>query len=71
MKYRAERVVYVAAEPGVAWTDVLALLARVWNEAEVISIMTPRIEELAQRQICLTPSRETSEKLPRHKIPAR
>jgi hypothetical protein len=71
MKYRAERVVYLAAEPGVAWKDVLALVQRVWNEAEVISIVTPKIAELAQRRICLTPSRETSEKLPRHKIPGR
>ncbi len=71
MKYRAERVVYVTAEPVVAWRDVLALVERVWNEAEVISIVTPKIGELAQRRICLTPSRETSEKLPRHKLPAR
>jgi hypothetical protein len=71
MKYRAERVVFVSADPGVARKDVLALMERVWNEAEVISIVTPKIGALAQRRICLTPSRETSEKLPRYKIPAR
>lgn len=66
MRYRAERVVYVAAEPGVAWRDVLALVDRVWSEAEVISIITPKIEELARRRHCLVPSRGPYQKLPRH-----
>ena len=71
MRYRAQRVVYVAAEPGVAWRDVLALLDRVWNEAEAISIITPKIDELAQRRHCLVPSRGPYENVPRHTKPAR
>lgn len=71
MKYRAERVVFVAAEPRVAWRDVLALVERVWNEAEVISIVTPKIDELARRRHCLAPSRETGEEMPRHTKPVR
>jgi len=66
MKYRAERVVYVAGGPGVAWKDVIALVDRVWNEAEITSIVTPKIEELARRRSCLVPSRGPYDKLPRH-----
>ena len=56
----------MAAEPGVAWKDVLALVGRVWNEAELISVVTPKIDELAQKRSCLVPSRGPYDKLPRH-----
>lgn len=61
----------MAAEPGVAWKDVLALVDRVWNEAELTSIFTPKIDELAQRRSCLVPSRGPYDKLPLHSTPAR
>jgi hypothetical protein len=63
MSYRAEKVIYVEAEAGASWLDFLELVDRVWAEAEVISLVTPRIDVLARKRICLVPSCGTCEKL--------
>jgi hypothetical protein len=56
MSYRAERVVYAGAEAGVSWREFLKLVDDVWPEAEVISMVTPRIDQLARQRHCLVPS---------------
>ena len=53
---RAERLVYVRAEPGVAFGEFVELVDRVWTEADVVSVVTPQIEVLARKRVCLAPS---------------
>jgi hypothetical protein len=56
LSYRAEKLVYVAAEADVSWGEFLELLDRVWPEADLVSIVTPEVKALAQRRYCLAPS---------------
>jgi hypothetical protein len=55
LRYRAEKVVYVEAEPGVTWGEFLTLVDHVWTEADVVSLITPQVDALARKSICLTP----------------
>jgi biopolymer transport protein ExbD len=68
MSYRAERVVFVAADTRVPWRDVLRLIDRVWHEAEITSIVIPNIEELARKRSCIVPSRGPHDQIPRPEI---
>jgi hypothetical protein len=68
MSHRAERVVFVTAAERVPWGEVLSVIDRVWLEAEITSIVTPRVEELARKRYCLAPSREPYHQIPRHEI---
>ena len=54
--YRAEKLLYVTAEAGVQWGDFVAMVERVWPEADVVSIVTPEVERLARQRYCLAPS---------------
>jgi biopolymer transport protein ExbD len=56
LKYRAEKLVYVRAEPGVAFGEFVQLVDAVRPEAEIISLITPQVEVLAHARICLVPS---------------
>ena len=56
MSVRAEKLIYVKADAGVSWEEFLELLDVVWPEADVVSIITPRVEALAQGRYCLNPS---------------
>ena len=56
MSYRAEKVVYIKAEPQVPWTEFLELVDYVWPEVQVVSILTPQVEAMARRTLCLSPS---------------
>jgi hypothetical protein len=56
MSYRAEKVVYIKAEPEVQWGEVLELVDNVWSEVNVIGILTPQVEALARQTDCLSPS---------------
>ncbi len=68
MVQRADKVLYVTADSGVAWGELLALVSRVWNEAEVISIVTPTVDQLARTRRCLVPSRRPYGQVPRHAL---
>jgi hypothetical protein len=56
MSYRAEKLVYVAADPQTSWADFLGMVSRVWPEADVVSLITPKVEQLARKRYCLVPS---------------
>jgi hypothetical protein len=56
LSYRAEKLVYVSGGPQASWGDFISMVDRVWPEAEVVSILTPEVERLAQQQHCLAPS---------------
>jgi hypothetical protein len=56
LKYRAAKLVYVRAEPGTSHGDFTELLDTVRPEAEIISLITPQVEVLAQTRYCLAPS---------------
>ena len=54
--YRAEKLLYVTAEAGVPWGDFVAMVERLWPDADVVSMITPEVEQLARRRYCLAPS---------------
>jgi biopolymer transport protein ExbD len=56
LKYRAEKLVYVRAEPGVSYGEFVQLVDTVRPEAEIISLITPQVEALAYARVCLAPS---------------
>jgi hypothetical protein len=56
LQTRAYKFVYVKAEPGVPFGEFVELVDRVWPEAEVVSIMTPKVDALARKRVCLAPS---------------
>lgn len=56
LKYRAEKLVYVRAEPGVAFGEFVQLVDTVRPEAEIISLITPRVDAVARARYCLAPS---------------
>jgi hypothetical protein len=56
LRTRAYGFVYVRAEPGVPFGEFVELVDRVWPEAEVVSIMTPAVEALARKRVCLSTS---------------
>jgi hypothetical protein len=53
MSYRVDKAVYVEAEPDASWGEFLELASAVWPEADIVSIVTPRVWESAQRNGCL------------------
>ena len=55
-KYRAEKLVFVRAEPGVSFAEFVQLVDAVRPEAEIISLITPQVEVLARARHCLAPS---------------
>jgi hypothetical protein len=56
LKYRAEKLVYVKAEPDVSFADFMELVDTIRPEAEVISLITSEVEVLARERWCLAPS---------------
>ena len=54
--YRAEKLTYVTAKADVTWGEFLELVDRVWSESDVVSLITPQVEVLAERRRCLAPS---------------
>ena len=67
--YRAEKLTYVTAEADVSWGEFLELVDRVWPEADVVSLITPQVQVLAERRICLAPSCGQCEMLRRNRRP--
>lgn len=56
LKYRAEKLVFVRAEPGISFGEFVQLVDAVRPEAEIISLITPQVEVLARARYCLAPS---------------
>ena len=56
MRTRAEKVIYVAAEPTVPWEEFVELVDSVWPEADVVSLVTPQVEAEVRRSFCIRPS---------------
>jgi hypothetical protein len=56
LSYRAEKLVYVTAEPQASWADFLVMVSRVWPEADVVSLLTPEVDRLRRQRYCLAPS---------------
>jgi hypothetical protein len=56
LAYRAEKLVFVAGDSQASWGDFIAMVDRIWPEADVVSIITPKVERLALQQNCLAPS---------------
>jgi hypothetical protein len=44
MSSRAEKVIFVKADAGVSWGDLVELGDEVWPEADVVSILTSQVE---------------------------
>ena len=55
-KYRAERLLYVRAEPGVPFAECIELIDAAWPEVEITSLITPQVEAQARKSYCLSPS---------------
>jgi hypothetical protein len=53
LRYRAEKIVYVKTEPGVSWEQFLDLFDNVRPEVEIISLLTPQVDTLFRRRLCL------------------
>ena len=53
---RAEKPVYVRAEPGISFGEFVEFVAAVRPEAEIISLITRRVEALPSARYCLEPS---------------
>ena len=56
MRTRAEKVVYVAAEPTVPWGEFVELVDSLWPEVDVVSLVTPQVNAEARRSFCILPS---------------
>lgn len=56
MRTRAEKVVYVAAEPALPWGEFVDLVDSLWPEVDVVSLVTPQVETEARRTFCIRPS---------------
>jgi hypothetical protein len=56
LAYRAEKLVFVTGDSQASWGDFIAMVDRIWPEADVVSIITPKVERLALQQHCLAPS---------------
>jgi hypothetical protein len=56
LSYRAEKLVYVTADADVSWGEFVELVDGVWPEADVVSLITPRVKAMAARTYCLAPS---------------
>jgi hypothetical protein len=57
LHYRAEKLVYVTADPGTSWGDILEVIDGVWPEVDVVSLITPQIKTLTEKSYCgLAPS---------------
>ena len=55
--HRAERLIFVNAEPNVFFSDFVELVDAVRPEVDVISIITPDSDALARKEhLCLVPS---------------
>jgi biopolymer transport protein ExbD len=56
LKHRAEKLVYVRAEPGVSFGEFVQLVDAVRPEAGIVSLITPQVGVLARARYCLAPS---------------
>lgn len=52
MRTRAAKVLFVQAEPNVPWEESVELVDHSWPEANVLSVLTSRVEVLARRNWC-------------------
>jgi hypothetical protein len=55
-QYRAERVLYVRAEPGVSFGDFIELIDAAWPQGAITSLITPQVGRQAEQRNCLAPS---------------
>lgn len=62
---RAETLSFVMADSNTSWGDFLELVDQVWPESEVVSLITPQVDVLARRRLCLDPTCGNCEKLVR------
>ena len=53
LRTRAESVVFVGGEHGSLYGDFIELVDAVYPEARITSIVTPQVEMLARRHLCL------------------
>jgi hypothetical protein len=56
MSTRGEKIVYVRAEAEVSWGELMELVDDIWPEVNVVSILTPQVEAISRRTLCLGPS---------------
>lgn len=64
LKYQAEILVYVRADPGATVEDFVQLLAAVQPEADIVSLLTPRVDALRYHGYCLAPSCRSCDNFP-------
>jgi hypothetical protein len=53
LQYRSEKIVYVTAELGVSWGEFIDLLDHIRPEVEMMSMVTPQVDALFRRRLCL------------------
>jgi hypothetical protein len=56
MSTRAEKVVYVKGEVGASWGDFIQMVEVIWQEADLVSIVTPGVQAQLLQTHCLRPS---------------
>ena len=60
---RAEKLLYVRADPDVTFGEFIEFVDAVSPEVEVLSVITPQVEQQVQRSWCLSPSKRTVQRL--------
>lgn len=60
---RAERLVYVRADPNVTFGEFTEFVDALSPEVEVLSLITPEVERHVQKRWCLSPSKRTVQRL--------
>jgi len=65
LRDRAERIVYVKAEPGVPSGEFLDMIDHIRPEVEILSLLTTQVDVLSRRHLCLAPSCGECARLPR------
>lgn len=68
LNHQAEILVYVRAEPGATVEDFVQLLAAVQPEADVVSLLTPRVQALSHHGYCLVPSCHSCDNFPSFRL---
>lgn len=56
LRYRAEKLVFVATETDVSFGDVAEVVDRLYPETGVISLITAQVAKRASRSLCIEPS---------------
>jgi hypothetical protein len=56
LQTRADKLVFVRADPGITFGEFVEFIDAVRSEAKVLSLVTPKVEQRLSQTWCLSPS---------------